>query len=91
MNREASQKPKAMKPDYEIGSRNVYADLGRPGASTLLIKAQLVNRISEILEERGLTQVKAAALLGIPQPKLSACSPSASAYNSQSTDSLRPI
>jgi len=59
------------RPDYEIGSRNVYADLGRAGASHLLIKAQLVSKISEILEEQGLTQVKAAALLGIPQPKLS--------------------
>jgi predicted XRE-type DNA-binding protein len=59
------------KPDYEIGSRNVYADLGRAAASHLLIKAQLVSKISEILEEREVTQVKAAALLGIPQPKLS--------------------
>lgn len=59
------------KPDYEIGSSNVYADLGRASASNLLIKAQLVSKISELLEEQGLTQVKAAALLGIPQPKLS--------------------
>jgi predicted XRE-type DNA-binding protein len=62
---------KDTKSDYEIGSGNVYADLGRPAASDMLIKAQLVHRISEILEEQGLTQVKAAALLGIPQPKLS--------------------
>ena len=59
------------KPDYEIGSSNVYADLGRAAAGSLLIKAQLVSKISEILEEQGLTQIKAAALLGIPQPKLS--------------------
>ena len=62
---------KAVKPDYEIGSSNVYADLGRAAAGSLLIKAQLVSKISEILEEQGLTQIKAAALLGIPQPKLS--------------------
>jgi predicted XRE-type DNA-binding protein len=59
------------KPDHEIGSSNVYGDLGRAAASHLLIKAQLVSKISEILQEQGLTQVKAAALLGIPQPKLS--------------------
>ena len=59
------------KKDYEIGSGNVYADLGRAAAGALLIKAQLVSKISEILEERGLTQAKAATLLGIPQPKLS--------------------
>lgn len=57
--------------DYEIGSSNVYADLGRAAAGSLFIKAQLVSRISEILEEQGLTQIKAVALLGIPQPKLS--------------------
>jgi predicted XRE-type DNA-binding protein len=62
---------KDIKPDYEIGSSNIYADLGRAAASILLIKAQLVSKISELLEEQGLTQVKAAALLGIPQPKLS--------------------
>ena len=62
---------KDMKPDHEIGSSNVYADLGRASAGHMLIKAQLVSKISEILEEQGLTQVKAAALLGIPQPKLS--------------------
>ena len=69
-----SNRPKTLKGvklDYEIGSRNVYADLGRAGANNLLIKAQLVRKISEILEERRLTQIKAASLLGIPQPKLS--------------------
>ena len=65
-----SKSPKD-KPDYEIGSKNIYADLGCAAASNLLVKAQLVSKISEILEELGLTQVKAAALLGIPQPKLS--------------------
>jgi predicted XRE-type DNA-binding protein len=62
---------KDFKPDYEIGSSNVYADLGRAAAGSLLIKAQLVSRISEILDQQRLTQIKAAALLGIPQPKLS--------------------
>jgi predicted XRE-type DNA-binding protein len=58
-------------PDYEIGSSNVYADLGCAAAGSLLIKAQLVSKISEILEEQGLTRIKAAARLGIPLPKLS--------------------
>jgi predicted XRE-type DNA-binding protein len=52
-------------------TRELYADLGRAAAGHLLLKAQLVSKIGEILEERRLTQVKAAALLGIPQPKLS--------------------
>jgi predicted XRE-type DNA-binding protein len=62
---------KDFKPDYEIGSSNVYADLGRAAAGSLLIKAQLVSKISEILDEQGLTRIKAAARLGIPLPKLS--------------------
>jgi len=62
---------KASKIDYEIGSSNVYADLGRAAAGSLLIKAQLVSKISEILDEQGLTRIKAAARLGIPLPKLS--------------------
>jgi len=62
---------KDLNPDYDIGSSNVYADLGRAAAGSLLIKAQLVSKISEILEEQGLTRIKAAARLGIPLPKLS--------------------
>lgn len=49
---------------HQRGSTNVYAD-------AMLVKAQLVTTIAEILAERGYTQTKAAALLGIPQPKLS--------------------
>lgn len=69
MNHRKSRKD--FKPDYEIGSSNIYADLGRAAAGSLLIKAQLVSKISEILDEQGLTRIKAAARLGIPLPKLS--------------------
>ncbi len=54
-----------------VGSTNVYADLGFPDAPDMLVKAQLVTKIGEILAERGSTQAEAAALLGISQPKLS--------------------
>jgi len=56
---------------HQRGSTNVYADLGYKSADEMLIKAQLVTTIAEILTERGYTQAKSAALLGIPQPKLS--------------------
>lgn len=62
---------KTQKPRYETGSGNVYADLGFPDADDMLVKAQLVSKISEILEAQGLTQIKAAAVLSIAQPKLS--------------------
>jgi predicted XRE-type DNA-binding protein len=54
------------------GSRNVYADLGYPDADEMLVKAQLVSKIAEIIQRRGLTQVEAAKLLGLTQPKISA-------------------
>jgi predicted XRE-type DNA-binding protein len=56
---------------HEVGSRNVYADLGFPNADEMLVKAQLVNRISQIIDERGYNQTQAAQRLGLPQPKLS--------------------
>lgn len=55
----------------ENGSTNVYADLGFENADEMLVKAQLATKIGEIIRRRKLTQVQAAELLGIPQPKLS--------------------
>ncbi len=55
----------------EHGSANVYADLGLGDAEEMLIKAQLATKIGEIIKRRKLTQIQAAELLGIPQPKLS--------------------
>ncbi|MCI0641104.1 MAG: helix-turn-helix domain-containing protein [Gemmataceae bacterium] len=65
------KKRKLTKP-AEPSSGNVFADLGLPNAEELLAKAELVQRISDQIEERKLTQAQAAALLGIDQPKVSA-------------------
>ncbi|MGB3295542.1 MAG: helix-turn-helix transcriptional regulator [Phormidesmis sp.] len=54
------------------GSGNVFADLGLPNSDELLIKAELVHQISELISEQKLTQVEAAEILGIDQPKVSA-------------------
>lgn len=56
----------------EMGSGNVFADIGLPNPELLLAKADLVHRISLLIEARKLTQTKAAKLIGLPQPKLSA-------------------
>jgi len=53
------------------GGRNVYADLSYPDPEDMMVKAQLVTKIGDIVRERGLTQVKAAELLGLTQPKIS--------------------
>src|SRR3954470_2109430 len=56
----------------EASSGNVFADLGLKNPEELLAKAQLVQRIADIIAERKLTQARAAKLLGIDQPKVSA-------------------
>lgn len=55
----------------ECGSGNVFKDLGYPDADVHQLKAGLVNRIDEIIRQRGLTQVEAARLLGLSQPDAS--------------------
>ena len=53
------------------GTGNVFADMGVAHPERVLVRAQVMSRIAQILQERGLTQKKAAALLGIPQSKVS--------------------
>lgn len=67
MNTDRTKSPKSV-----AGSGNVFADLGFPNANEMLAKSELVRHINRIIEERGLTQVEAAELLGVNQPKVSA-------------------
>ena len=57
-------------PVYE-SSGNVFADLELPDAKEAKAKAGLAQRITEVITLKGLTQVQAAELLGIDQPKIS--------------------
>lgn len=52
-------------------SGNVFADLGIADADTHKTKAQLVHRISKLIERQGLSQSNAAKLLGMSQPDVS--------------------
>ena len=65
------EKAMSHKKGYEIGSRNVFKDIGVPNAEEHLVKAQLVFKIDTILKARGLKQVEAAGLLGVRQPDVS--------------------
>ena len=56
----------------EQGSGNVYADLGYADSEGMLVKAQLVAKIAEIVYRRALTQTRTAEILGLTQPKVSA-------------------
>jgi predicted XRE-type DNA-binding protein len=54
------------------GSGNVFADLGFDNPEEEKLKAQLVREIRDIIKRRRLTQAKAAELLGLKQPDVSA-------------------
>jgi len=58
--------------EVEASSGNVFADLAVPGPEECLAKAKLVQRIADIIAERKRTQARAAAILGVDQPKISA-------------------
>jgi predicted XRE-type DNA-binding protein len=60
------------KHDYIESSGNVFADLGLADAEERLAKAELAQKIGGILRQRHLTQVQAAEILGVDQPKISA-------------------
>ena len=60
----------AMKQDKS--SNNVFASVNIPQSGLYLAKAQLANSICQVIEERNLTQMEAAEILGINQPKVSA-------------------
>jgi predicted XRE-type DNA-binding protein len=64
-------KPQTPTVAVERGSGNVFADIGLPDAETHLVKASLVSRIDDIIRRRKLTQVKAAAVMGLKQPDVS--------------------
>ena len=53
-------------------SGNVFADMGLPEPEEELTKAQLASHIRQVIGRRRLTQIKAATLMGIDQPKVSA-------------------
>ena len=55
-----------------VSSGNVFADLGFDNPEEELLKAKLVREIRGIVKRRKLTQTKAAALLGLKQPDVSA-------------------
>jgi len=53
--------------EIEVGSGNVFADLGLPDAEKLKIKSGLVFEITKAIRRLGLTQEQAARRMGIAQ------------------------
>jgi predicted XRE-type DNA-binding protein len=56
--------------EVEIGSGNVFAELGLPDANKLQIKSGLVIEITKAVRKLGLTKEEAARHMGITQPKV---------------------
>jgi predicted XRE-type DNA-binding protein len=57
---------------HEVGSGNVFADLGFPNSEQELGRAKLTVQIYRSLRDRKLTQTQAARLLGTTQAQTSA-------------------
>ena len=58
-------------PAYEVGGGNVFRDLGLPNAEEGLLRAELTLRIYQTIRARGLTQARAAEIMGLRQPQVS--------------------
>ncbi|BBI17058.1 helix-turn-helix domain-containing protein [Neochlamydia sp. S13] len=58
--------------ELEINSDNIFADIGVANAEEELTKAGLAWEIDTIIKKRKLTQQKAATIMQINQPKVSA-------------------
>ena len=59
------------KAKIEMGSGNIFADLGLPDAETHFLKAQIVSEIYRLTHKRKLTQAQAGTCMGISQPEIS--------------------
>jgi len=55
----------------DVGSGNIFADLGLPDADAHFLKAQIVAEIYRLTNQRKLTQAQAGKLIGISQPEVS--------------------
>lgn len=57
--------------DYEVSSGNVFADLELDQPEELLARSKLLNSVSYLIKNSGLSQKEVAAKLEISQPKVS--------------------
>ena len=57
--------------DLPRGTDNVLADLGFPDARKLSAKTMLASKLNSLIDARGLSQLEAARITGMTQPKVS--------------------
>lgn len=61
----------AKNPEFEIGSGNVFADLGLSDPVDRQAKARLMHAVNKEIKALGLTQTEAAHRTGLSQPDIS--------------------
>ena len=71
MMKERNYEEELLNTKAEIGSGSVYADLGFKKHEEMQTKANLVMEIAKVTKKKKLTQIQAAGILRISQPKLS--------------------
>ncbi|HEV2386924.1 MAG TPA: helix-turn-helix transcriptional regulator [Candidatus Acidoferrales bacterium] len=64
-------KPEAKNIQVKVGIGNVFADIGLPNPEERLAKADLAICITQAIQARSLTEIQAAGILKIDQPKIS--------------------
>lgn len=57
--------------NYEIGSDNVFSDMGFENAEEELLKSDLTAEISSLIKKKKLSQTQAADIFGVDQPRVS--------------------
>ena len=57
--------------EFEVGSNNVFADLGLPNPEERLIKSALMRAINHAIKANSFNQVAAAEYVGLTQPDVS--------------------
>lgn len=70
MSKQRTHKKKTAGIDVEIGCGSVYADLGFKNHAEMETKSDLVIEIGKVIKKKKLTQMQAAEILNISQPKL---------------------
>lgn len=57
--------------EYREGSENIFDDIGIANPEEAMAKAKIAMKISDVIKKKKLTQVQAAKILKISQPKVS--------------------
>ena len=72
MHRSRTSKNKESDPMFEVGSGNIFVDLGFPEeqAVNMLARSELMGEIREIIRVNGWTQEQAAKVLKVKQPRV---------------------